>query len=125
VDAPEPQLLRGRYRVGELLGRGGGSVYRAHDEFLARDVAVKIFPASTGEHRRAPTRPRTAARRREVNVLASLNHHGLATLLDAAIDAAIDRDEFDSPRIYFVMAFVDGEDLTRRIAREPLTNPGR
>ncbi len=111
MDAPEQVLLRGRYRVGELLGRGGGgSVYRAHDEFLARDVAVKIFPASTDE---TETRRQEA----EVNVLASLNHHSLVTLLDAAID----RDEFDSPRIYFVMALVEGEDLKRRIAREPLT----
>lgn len=111
VDVPERRLLRGRYRVGELLGRGGGgAVYRAHDEFLARDVAVKIFPASSDE---ADTRRQEA----EVNVLASLNHHGLVTLLDAAID----RDEFNNPRIYFVMALVEGEDLKRRIAREPLT----
>lgn len=105
-------LLQGRYRIRDLIGRGGmGAVFRAHDEFLGRDVAVKIFAASANDvdfHRQEE----------EVNVLASLNHHGLVTLLDAAVD----RTQSDRPRIYFVMELVEGSDLKKKLGGdEPLT----
>ncbi|CAN5311165.1 hypothetical protein BH11ACT4_BH11ACT4_23560 [soil metagenome] len=105
-------LLRGRYRLGELLGTGGlAGVYRAYDEFLGRDVAVKIFRANASLesdfHRQED----------EVNVLARLNHPNLVTLLDAAVD----RTDPDDPRVYYVMELVEGTDLQHRLAEGTLT----
>lgn len=106
-----PGKLRNRYTVQSLIARGGmAEVYRAHDEFLGRDVAVKVFRASAAaenEFRRQED---------EVNVLARLNHPNLVTLLDAAID----RSDAANPRIYYVMELVEGTDLKRRLDDGPL-----
>ena len=65
---PVGELLAGRYRVAELAGRGAtGGVWRAEDELLDRDVAVKRLP------RRRPhgmTEARIAARVRHPSVAA-------------------------------------------------------
>ena len=104
-------LLRGRYRLIELIGQGGmGAVYKATDEFLGRNVAIKIFLANA-------TAPADVRRQEdEVNILASLSHHSLVTLLDAAVD----RSDPTRPRIYLVMELVEGADLQRKLARGPL-----
>lgn len=104
--------LRGRYRLKELIGRGGaGSVYRAHDESLGRDVAVKVFFASA-------TQEKDIRRQEdEVNLLASLSHHSLVTLLDAGVD----RTEATRPRVFFVMELVTGADLKARLTARSLS----
>ncbi|MDQ4138726.1 MAG: GAF domain-containing serine/threonine-protein kinase [Actinomycetota bacterium] len=99
-------LLQGRYRVQELLGRGGAAaVYRAADEVLDRDVAVKIFDAN------ALDETDTARQLYEVKVLARLSHHGLVTLLDAGLGSS----DNDPPHVFLVMELVEGADLTKRL----------
>ncbi|MDB4932896.1 MAG: serine/threonine protein kinase [Myxococcaceae bacterium] len=99
-------LLQGRYRVLELLGRGGaGAVYRATDEVLERDVAVKIFDAN------ALDETDTARQLYEAKLLARLSHHNLVTLLDAGLGSTDD----DPPHVFLVMELVEGSDLTSRL----------
>ncbi|PXA69822.1 protein kinase domain-containing protein [Cryobacterium arcticum] len=104
-------LLRGRYRLLELVGQGGmGAVYKATDEFLGRNVAIKIFRATAID-------PADVRRQEdEVNILASLNHHSLVTLLDAAVD----RSDPAEPHIYLVMELIEGDDLRRKLVSGPL-----
>ena len=83
------------YRIVEPLGAGGmGEVYRARDEKLGRDVAVKVLPAdSLGDE---------AARRRfrkEAEALVRLSHPHIATLFD--VDSADGTD-------FIVMEVVPG-----------------
>ena len=108
-----PARLRRRYTPLSLIARGGmADVFRARDEFLGRDVAVKLF--------RAAATAESDFRRQEVevDVLARLNHPNLVTLLDAAVD----RTDPVRPRIYFVMELVEGTDLKRRLDSGPLSN---
>lgn len=113
IDRPTGALLQSRYRVGEIIGTGGMAwVYRAVDESLDREVAVKIFHVS-------PTSGPNAARQaEEVKVLARLNHHGLVTILDAGVA----RDQDGSQHIFFVMELVPGTDLGARLTEGRLTS---
>ena len=66
----------GHYRLMSQLGAGGmGVVYRAHDERLDRDVAVKVLPEATLADE--ATRKRF---RREALALSKLNHPNIATI---------------------------------------------
>src|SRR5262249_11900778 len=68
--AVQPGTFIGPYRVDTLLGVGGmGELYRARDQQLHRDVAIKILPAPF-----ANDSDRLARFKREAQVLASLNH---------------------------------------------------
>jgi len=105
-------LLDGRYRLLEQIGRGSmGTVHRARDEFLGRDVAVKLIST--------PVRNTDDLRRQEdeVKVLARLNHHSLVTLFDAGSDLLAS----PGPRIFLVMELIQGPNLRDRISQGPLT----
>ncbi|WP_258803142.1 serine/threonine-protein kinase [Pseudarthrobacter sp. NS4] len=104
-------VLHERYRVEEVLGRGGmGSVYRGTDLVLSREVALKIF-------RDDVTDPEELARQQsEARMLAQLNHHGLVTLFDTG---TLLRGQREVP--FLVMELVPGTDLRRHLAAGPLT----
>ena len=105
------ELLSGRYRLGEVIGRGGmASVYSAKDVNLGRDVALKLFApqsADPDELRRQEA---------EIELLATLNHPSLVTLFDAGTDTRIPEE----PRPFLTMELVDGQDLRARIRHSPL-----
>jgi len=111
-DQAPPVDLVGRtiahYRIVEKIGAGGmGVVYRARDEHLRRDVAVKILPeyfASDPE--------RMARLDREAWLLASLNHPNIAAIHGL--------EAFDGKR-FLVMELVEGETLAQKIAKGPLS----
>jgi serine/threonine protein kinase len=72
----EPGQSLAQYRVVDALGVGGmGEVWRAEDEKLGREVALKVLP---DEFAKDPER--MARFEREAKVLASLNHPNIATL---------------------------------------------
>ena len=64
----------GPYSILSLLGQGGmGEVYRARDNNLKRDVAIKVLPGGV-----AADMERLARFKREAEILASLHHPGIA-----------------------------------------------
>ena len=100
-------VLGGRYRLEELIGEGGmGSVWRATDDVLEREVAVKVFWVSAAEE--------TDANRRESEkkLLAAVSHPSLVTLFDAHLS----RDGLS----YLVMEHVEGGTLSTLIGRGPI-----
>ncbi len=97
----------GTYKVSAKLGEGGmGEVWRATDEKLGREVALKVLPAAV-----ADDEERLSRFQREAKVLASLNHPTIATLFGL--------ETLDGRQV-LVMELVEGEDLSTRIARGPL-----
>jgi serine/threonine protein kinase len=101
----EGSLLKDRYRLERLLGRGGmASVWLAGDEVLERSVAVKVLADTIASD------PEFLARfRREARVAASLSHPNLIGVYDFA-----EGDE----RPYLVMEYVPGENLAERMAAQ-------
>ena len=112
-DGRPAETLAGRYRLLELLGSGGMStVYRARDEVLGRDVAVKLFRSDV------PDPADLQRRRTEMRLLAGLSHPGLVALHDAGFDSTGDPGTLE----YLVMEYVPGTDLHRRLLAGPLAD---
>jgi len=100
------QLLH--YRLTEKIGEGGmGVVWRALDTTLDREVAIKILPDSLAQETE-----RLARFEREAKLLASLNHSNIAAVYSVHTDQG---------QHFLAMELVEGEDLSTRLQRGPLS----
>ena len=109
-------VIAGRYRLVGPIGRGGmGAVWRAVDETLGREVAVKelLVPHGITAEDRAALRERSL---REARIAARLRHPALVTVHDVVI-------EQDTPHI--VMEFVPSRSLQDTIAADGALPPVR
>ena len=106
---PAGTVLAQRYRIVNLLGRGGmGEVYRATDLLLGQPVALKFLPPILAHDEGAASRLRN-----EVKTARQVTHPNVCRVHDIG--------EHDG-QLYLSMEFVDGEDLAsllRRIGRLP------
>ncbi|GAA2084010.1 serine/threonine-protein kinase [Actinomadura alba] len=103
------RLLARRYRLMSVVGQGGmGTVWRATDEVLAREVAVKevVVRRDLADEERDLLHHRTL---REARATARLNHPGIVTVHDV-----VDEDA----RPWIVMEFVESRSLQDVIEHE-------
>ena len=95
------------YRIVEQIGAGGmGVVYRAHDEQLDRDVAIKVLPKRLLDDEAARKRFR-----KEALSLARLNHPNIATVHEFSSQDGTD---------FLVIEYIAGITLDIKIAKRPL-----
>ena len=97
-------LLGDRYQLEEELGTGGqGTVYRAFDRHLGRQVAVKVI--------RPELSPLLGPERfqREIAIAASLSHPNIVPLLDSG---------GEGERLWYTMPLAEGESLRARLRRQ-------
>lgn len=104
-------LVADRYRLGELLGRGGmGEVWQAQDEVLGRQVAVKLLLDGDGDESAA------SRFRLEAQTAARLNH--------PQVVAVYDFGAWDG-RFYLVMELVRGPSLAQELSAHGSLDPAR
>ncbi len=90
-----------KYQILEKIGVGGfGVVYKAHDPFIKRNVAIKTCSAADAE-----TRERFV---REAEIAGNLHHRNIVTVYDFG---------FEGETPYLVQEYLGGEDLDRKIKR--------
>ena len=100
-------LQLGHYQLLEKIGCGGmGEVYRARDQHLDRDVAIKVLPpgALTDERARKHFR-------REALILSRLNHSNIATIHDFDTQGGVD---------FLVMEFIPGITISEKTSGKSL-----
>ncbi|WTB85518.1 serine/threonine-protein kinase [Streptomyces cellulosae] len=99
------QLIGGRYRLLDRIGRGGmGEVWRARDESLGRQVAVKCLDPLGSQRDPSSGRVLRERFRREARVAASLQHRGITVVHDFGESDGV---------LYLVMELLQGRDLSR------------
>lgn len=106
-ESPIAGQLLGHYRIREKIGAGGmGMVFRASDEELERDVAIKVLPVGMLADEAARKRFR-----REALTLAKLNHPNIGTVYEFNSQEGMD---------FLVMEYVGGVGLDARLGSGPL-----
>ncbi|MET9293086.1 serine/threonine-protein kinase, partial [Streptomyces sp. NPDC003077] len=101
----ESRLIQSRYRLLDLIGRGGmGEVWRARDESLGRQVAVKCLKPLGPQHDPAFMTVLRERFRREARVAAALQHRGITVVHDFGEDDGI---------LYLVMELLNGRNLSQ------------
>lgn len=108
----ETRVLSGRYRVDDLIGRGGmASVYRGYDQTLGRTVAIKILKADLAGDAAFRTRFRL-----EAQAASRMAHPTIVRVFDAGEDVEVGIDGVERPVPYIVMELVHGRLLKEIIA---------
>ena len=98
----------GHYRIVEQIGAGGmGVVYRAHDERLDRDVAIKVLPEEV-----AQDSDRVGRFEREARAVAKLDHPNILAIHDFGTDEGV---------TYAAMELLEGESLREVISEGGVT----
>ena len=108
VSEQEHPTALGRYKILHLVGSGGfGTVYRARDEQLSREVAIKVpFKERIGV-------PQDAKQfLTEAQVIAGLDHAHIVPVYDVG--------RTDDGTCYVVSKFIDGCELTARLGKDDL-----
>ena len=102
----------GHYRIVEKIGAGGmGVVFKARDERLDRDVAVKVLPEEV-----AGDAGRLRRFEREAKAVAALSHPNILEIFDFGSEGGI---------TYAVTELLEGETLSERLRREAGPLPSR
>lgn len=101
----DTRLIQSRYRLIDLIGRGGmGEVWRARDESLGRQVAVKCLKPLGPHHDHSFTRVLRERFRREARVAAALQHRGVTVVHDFGESDGV---------LYLVMELLEGRNLSQ------------
>ncbi|MFT4231040.1 MAG: Stk1 family PASTA domain-containing Ser/Thr kinase [Microbacterium sp.] len=115
----EPRVLSARYRVDELIGRGGmASVYRGYDLTLGRTVAIKILKRELARDSAFRTRFRL-----EAQAASRMANPTIVRVYDAGEDQEHDADGSIHPVPFIVMELVHGSLLKDVIAAGPVPIP--
>ena len=102
-----PGTRLGRYELTGLLGAGGmGEVYRARDERLGREVAIKVLPEEVSQDR-----SRLLRFEHEARAAAALDHPAILAVHDFGLHEG---------RSYLVTELLEGETLAQRLRQGPL-----
>src|SRR5688500_10688451 len=100
------RIVGQRFEIERAAGRGGmGSVFRARDRATGEAVALTILHPEMREHGERFLR--------EAQILAELRHTGIVRY--------VAHGESDEVGLYLAMEWLEGEDLSQRISRVPLT----